>query len=78
MARKKNSKEEAESKPSRVPSSVKVFTFILVVLAVGGTIGVNYLKTPRGAVYLTDHGAVLAYGRVQRDGSRGFVAIFAW
>lgn len=73
MARAKKSKEKEEDEPkrsSRVPSSVKVFTFILVVLALGGSIGVNYLKTTRGAVFLTDHGAVLAYGRAQRDASK--------
>lgn len=73
MARAKKSKEKEEDEPkrsSRVPSSVKVFTFILVVLALGGSIAVNYLKTTRGAVYLTDHGAVLAYGRAQRDAGR--------
>jgi polysaccharide deacetylase 2 family uncharacterized protein YibQ len=72
MGRAKNDKEEEkESKrSSRVPSSVKVFTFILVVLAVGGSIGVNFLKGTRGAVFLTDHGAVLAYGRAQRDAGR--------
>jgi polysaccharide deacetylase 2 family uncharacterized protein YibQ len=72
MARAKKSKdeEESKSKPSRVPGSVKFFTFVLVVLAVGGSIGVNYMKTTRGAVYLTDHGAVLAFGRAQSDASR--------
>ena len=73
MARAKKSKEKEEDEPrrsSRVPSSVKVFTFILVVLALGGSIGVNYLKATRGAVFLTDHGAVLAYGRAQRDASK--------
>jgi hypothetical protein len=49
---------------------VKALTFLLVVLAIGGSIGINYLKTTRGAVFLTDHGAVMAYGRAQRDGSR--------
>jgi polysaccharide deacetylase 2 family uncharacterized protein YibQ len=53
-----------------VPGSVKAFTFFLVVLALGGSIGVNYLKTTRGAVFLTDHGAVMAFGRAQRDASR--------
>jgi len=70
MARAKNSKDDTEAKSSRVPGAVKAFTFVLVVLAIGGSIGVNYLKTTRGAVYLTDHGAVLAYGRAQRDASR--------
>lgn len=70
MARAKNSKEDSETKNSRVPGSVKVFTALLVILALGGSIGINYLKTTRGAVYLTDHGAVLAYGRAQRDASR--------
>ncbi len=74
MARgkKSKSKEKEEDEPkrsSRVPSSVKVFTFVLVVLALGGSIGVNYLKSTRGAVFLTDHGAVLAYSRAQRDAS---------
>ncbi len=73
MARAKKSKEKEEDEPkrsSRVPSSVKVFTFVLVVLALGGSIGVNFLKTTRGAVFLTDHGAVLAYSRAQRDASK--------
>ena len=72
-AKKSKSKEKDEDAPkgsSRVPSSVKVFTFILVVLAIGGSIGVNFLKSTRGAVFLTDRGAVLAYARAQRDGSR--------
>jgi polysaccharide deacetylase 2 family uncharacterized protein YibQ len=70
MARAKKSKDEDEPRSSRVPGSVKAFTFLLVVLAIGGSIGINYLKTTRGAVFLTDHGAVMAYGRAQRDGSR--------
>lgn len=70
MARAKKSKDEDEPKNSRVPGSVKAFTFFLVVLAIGGSIGINYLKTTRGAVFLTDHGGVLAYGRAQRDASR--------
>ena len=72
MARVKKSKDKDEDEPknSRVPGSVKAFTFFLVVLAIGGSIGINYLKTTRGAVFLTDHGGVLAYGRAQRDASR--------
>ncbi|HKW14887.1 MAG TPA: divergent polysaccharide deacetylase family protein [Candidatus Krumholzibacteria bacterium] len=70
MARAKKTKDEDEPKNSRVPGSVKLFTFLLVVLAIGGSIGINYLKTTRGAVFLTDHGAVMAYGRAQRDASR--------
>jgi polysaccharide deacetylase 2 family uncharacterized protein YibQ len=71
MARGKKSKDEDEAKgSSRVPGSVKAFTFFLVVVALGGSIGVNYLKTTRGAVFLTDHGAVMAFGRAQRDASR--------
>src|SRR5690349_11070537 len=70
MARAKKDQDEDEPKNSRVPGSVKAFTFFLVVLAIGGSIGINYLKTTRGAVFLTDHGGVLAYGRAQRDASR--------
>jgi len=68
MTRAGKSKEEAsESRSSRIPLSVRLFTVFLVVLAIGGTIGVNYLKQTRGAVFLTDHGAVIAFGRAQRD-----------
>jgi polysaccharide deacetylase 2 family uncharacterized protein YibQ len=71
MARAKKSRsEESEPKNSRVPGSVKLFTAFLVILAVGGSIGINYLKTPRGAVFLADRGAVMAYGRAQRDAGR--------
>ena len=71
MPRAKKSKDEkSESKNSRVPIAVKFFTFLMLVLAVGGSIGVNYLYSTRGAVFLTDHGAVIAYGRAQRDASR--------
>jgi polysaccharide deacetylase 2 family uncharacterized protein YibQ len=70
MARAKKSKEDSEEKNSRVPGSVKVFTALLVILALGGSIGINYLNTTRGAVFLADHGGVLAYGRAQRDASR--------
>jgi polysaccharide deacetylase 2 family uncharacterized protein YibQ len=70
MARaKKSNSDDSDSKNSRVPGSVKLFTAFLVILAFGGSIGINYLRTPRGAVFLTDHGAVLAYVRVQRDAS---------
>ena len=64
---KKTRSEKSEAKSSRVPVSVKFATVLLVILAVGGGIGVNYLKSPRGAVFLADRGAVLAYTRVQRD-----------
>ena len=67
MPRTKSKKEEPEKKPSRVPASVKFVTALLLVLAVGGSIGVNYLKSPRGAVFLADRGAHMAYARVQRD-----------
>jgi len=56
MARAKKSKDEDEPRSSRVPGSVKAFTFLLVVLAIGGSIGINYLKTTRGAVFLTTDG----------------------
>jgi polysaccharide deacetylase 2 family uncharacterized protein YibQ len=64
---KKSKSEESDSKTSRVPRSVKLFTAFLVILAVGGSIGVNYLKTPRGAVFLADRGGVRGYARAQRD-----------
>ncbi len=67
MPRTKSKKEDSEKKPSRVPASVKFVTALLLILAVGGSIGVNYLKSPRGAVFLADRGAHLAYARVQRD-----------
>jgi polysaccharide deacetylase 2 family uncharacterized protein YibQ len=71
MARSRKSKDdEDEPKKSRAPGSVKAFTFLMVVLAIGGSIGINYLKTTRGAVWLADHGAVMAYGRAQRDAGR--------
>jgi polysaccharide deacetylase 2 family uncharacterized protein YibQ len=70
MARSKKNKADSESKPGRVPGSVKLATALLVFLAVGGGIGVNYLKSPRGAVFLADRGAVLGYQRVQRDASQ--------
>jgi polysaccharide deacetylase 2 family uncharacterized protein YibQ len=70
MPRARKTKDEDDPKNSRVPGSVKLLTFLLVVLAIGGSIGINYLKTTRGAVFLTDHGAVMAYGRAQRDASR--------
>ncbi|HEX6789979.1 MAG TPA: divergent polysaccharide deacetylase family protein [Candidatus Krumholzibacteria bacterium] len=69
MPRRK-SKDEDESKPSRVPGSVKFFTAFLLVLAVGGSIGINFMKSTRGAVFLVDQGAVLAFDRVQRDAGR--------
>lgn len=67
MARKRKSKDDDDGKTARVPGSVKFLTFLLVVLAVGGAAGVKYLKSPRGAVFLADRGAVVAYGRVQRE-----------
>src|SRR5512147_1012091 len=69
MPRRK-SKDEDESRPSRVPGSVKFFTAFLLVLAVGGSIGINFMKSTRGAVFLVDRGAVLAFARVQRDAGR--------
>lgn len=67
MPRARSKSTDSESKPSRVPGSVKFVTVLLVILAVGGSIGVNYLKSPRGAVFLADRGAVMAYARVQKD-----------
>jgi hypothetical protein len=68
MARKRKSRDDAaDERAARVPGSVKFFTALLVILAVGGAAGVKFLKTPRGAVFLADRGAVVAYGRVQRD-----------
>jgi polysaccharide deacetylase 2 family uncharacterized protein YibQ len=66
---RKSKSEETDKKSSAVPTSVKFFTVLMVVLAVGGGIGVKYLKTSRGGVFLADHGAVMAYARVQRDAS---------
>ena len=66
MPRKK-SKSDDDAKPSRVPRTVKFFTVLLVILAIGGSIGVNFLKSARGAVFLADRGGVMAYTRVQRD-----------
>jgi len=68
MPRSKKSKsKDSGAKHSGVPTSVKIFTAVLFVLAVGGGIGVNYLKSPRGAVFLADHGAFRAYERVQQS-----------
>jgi polysaccharide deacetylase 2 family uncharacterized protein YibQ len=67
MPRTKSKKENSEAKPSRVPASVKFVTVLLLILAVGGSMAVNYLKSPRGAVFLADRGAHMAYARVQRD-----------
>jgi polysaccharide deacetylase 2 family uncharacterized protein YibQ len=67
---KKTKSDDSDAKNSGVPGSVRFATALLVILAVGGSLGVNYLKTPRGAVFLADRGAVLAYARVQRDADR--------
>lgn len=66
MPRTKSKKDDSDSKPSRVPAAVKFVTALMLILAVGGSIGVNYLKSPRGAVFLADRGAHMAYARVQR------------
>jgi polysaccharide deacetylase 2 family uncharacterized protein YibQ len=68
MPRKRQSKSShAAERSTRTPASVKLVTALLVVLAVGGAAGVRYLRSPSGAVFLVDHGAVVAYARVQRD-----------
>jgi hypothetical protein len=66
MARKKKS-DDKEPRNSRIPRRVKFATAVLIILALGGSIGVNYLKTPRGAVFLADHGIAIAYQRARRD-----------
>lgn len=67
---KKSKSEKTKAKSSGVPRRVKFATVVLVILAVGGSIGVNYLKTPRGAVFLADRGGVHAYRRVQREAGK--------
>src|SRR5262245_6152230 len=67
MARKKKSEEKETKRAGRVPRLVKFATGVMIILAVGGSIGVNYLKSPRGAVFLADHGVALAYTRAQRE-----------
>ena len=63
----KSKSRNSDAKNAGVPTPVKVFTAVLIVLAVGGGIGVNYLKSPRGAVFLADRGAFKAYERVQKS-----------
>jgi hypothetical protein len=68
MARARKTKaEKAEERNSRIPGRVKFATFVLVVLAIGGSVGVNYLKSPRGAVYLADKDVAQAYERAQLE-----------
>jgi polysaccharide deacetylase 2 family uncharacterized protein YibQ len=47
--------------------TLKVVIALLVVLAVGGTAGVRFLQSTRGAVFMVDHGFPGAYPRAQGD-----------
>ena len=61
MPRKRSSSRTAR------PRLVRFAIALLVVLAVGGTASVRFLKSTRGAVFLADRGVESAYPRVQRD-----------
>ena len=57
----------ANEKPARVPRAVKLLITVMLLLGTGGAIGVKFLQSTRGGVFLVDRGFDEPYARVQRE-----------